>query len=209
MNNFNEYLQQKRYSTSTLNGHLKNAGYFVQWLEDNQLYEAENVSRKNILEYVQYEQGRNLDTATINLRLTSISLYFEYLKSVAALGVGVRNPARLLRIKGKLKTVIEQPLNYEELEQLYYGYQSFCKEMAAGTIEPARLAHERNLIVVGMLIWQGLHSGELDKLAIHHINLNEGKIYIPSTARGNSRELRLHPQQILSLHTYLNGGGRK
>lgn len=190
---------------STINGHLKNVGYFKEWLTHNQLYENENVSRKNIMEYVQYEQGRNIDTATINLRLCSISLYFEYLKTT---NIVRRNPARTLRIRGKLQKVVEQPLTYEELENLYHAYKQLQKEVANHTKEATALAHQRNIVIVGMLVWQGLHSGELNKMETNYVKLDEGKIYIPGTARSNSREIRLHPQQILSLHTYLNGGVR-
>ncbi|AYD47604.1 hypothetical protein D6B99_08290 [Arachidicoccus soli] len=59
-----------------------------------------------------------------------------------------------------------------------------------------------------MLVWQDLHSGELKKLETTHILLDGGKIYMPSTGTSNSRELRLHPQQIIGLQTYLNGGVR-
>lgn len=206
MQQFKDYLQSRRYRWSTINGHTANVGYFLNWVNDNQLYEIENVQHKNLLEYVQYEQKRNLDTATINLRLSSISLYFEFLKQDNTI---TRNPARTLRIKGKLKKITEQPLNYEELEKLYYGYKQLQREVPNNVKETVALAHQRNIIIVGLLVWQGVHSGELEKLEVNHINLDEGKIYIPSTARSNSRELRLHPQQILSLHAYLNGGVRE
>lgn len=206
MEQFKEYLQQMRYRESTVNGHVQNIGYFLQWVNDNQLYEMENVQHKNILEYVQYEQKRNLDTATINLRLSSISKYFDYLKTE---NIITRNPARTLRIKGKLKTITEQPLKYAELEQLYFAYKQLNKEAANNVKEAVELAHQRNIIVVGLLVWQGLHSGELEKLEVNHINLDEGKIYIPSTARSNSRELKLHVQQVIHLHSYLHGGIRE
>jgi len=206
MEQFQEYLKQKRYRPSTVHGHLQNAGYFLQWINESGLYEAENIEHKNLLEYVQYEQKRNLDTATINLRLSSISLYFEFLKKQ---GTITRNPARTLRIKGKLKKITEQPLTYDEMETLYYAYKKLDKEPANNVKEIVELTHGRNIIIVGLLIWQALHSGELEKLETDHINLDEGKIYIPSTARSNSRELKLHAQQILSLHSYLHGGVRE
>jgi site-specific recombinase XerD len=206
MEQFKEYLQQMRYRESTVNGHVQNIGYFLQWVNDNQLYEMENVQHKNLLEYVQHEQKRNIDVATINLRLSSISKYFDYLKTK---NIITRNPARTLRIKGKLKTITEQPLKYAELEQLYFAYKQLNKEAASNVKEAVELAHQRNIIVVGLLVWQGLHSGELEKLEVNHINLDEGKIYIPSTARSNSRELKLHVQQVIHLHSYLHGGIRE
>ena len=206
MEQFTDYLQSKRYRESTIKGHVMNAGYFLQWTEDNQLYDAANVEHKNILEYIQYEQKRNLDTATINLRLSSISLYFDFLKEG---GSAARNPARTLRIKGKLKPITEHPLSYQQLEEIYFTYKQLDKEAKNNVKEAVELAHQRNIIIVGLLIWQGLHSGELEKLEVNHIKLDEGKIYIPSTARSNSRELKLHAQQILTLHSYLNGGIRE
>ena len=73
MNEFKNYLQQRRYRQSTIKGHIMNIGYFLQWVNDNQLYEMENVQHKNILEYVQYEQKRNIDVSTINQRLTAVN----------------------------------------------------------------------------------------------------------------------------------------
>ncbi len=204
MENFRNYLTERRYRESTTNGHLQNVGYFLKWIEKNQLHEFENIEYKNLLEYVQYEQQRSKDVSTINLRISSISKYFEFLKEQ---GTITRNPARTLRIKGKAKTVIQNPLKYDELENLYYSYKALQKQSLHQN--KTDLAHQRNIIIVGLLIWQGLHSGELEKLEINHINLNEGIIYIPSTARSNSRELKLHTQQILTLHTYMHGGTRE
>ena len=210
--NFKIYLEQRRFMQSTINGHLLNVGYFIKWVEENGLYEVENIDYTNLLEYVQYEQKRNLpagrqgiDVSTINLRISSISKYFEFLKEENLI---TRNPARTLRIKGKAKTIIQNPLKYDELLNLYNGYKSIEKAVPNHIKEKSELAKQRNIIIVGLLIWQGLHSGELEKLEVNHINLNDGIIYIPSTARSNSRELKLSIQQILMLHTYIHGGTR-
>jgi site-specific recombinase XerD len=204
MEKFKEYLQTKRYRQSTVNAHLQNVGYFIQWIEANGLHEPENVQYNDLLNYVQYEQQRNKDVATINLRISSISKYFEFLKTE---GIINRNPARVLRVKGKAKTVIQNPLTYDELLNLYNSYRALQKKSLHQC--KTDLAHERNIIIVGLMIWQGLHSGELEKLETTHINLNEGIIYIPSTARSNSRELKLSNQQILTMHSYLHGGIRE
>jgi integrase/recombinase XerD len=206
---FIEALRQRQpYRESTIKGHVKNIGYFMRWLNDNQLYEIENVRYKNMLEYAQYEQGRHMDTATVNQRLHSISLYFDYLKTIAPPQAVLRNPARSLHIKGKLQKITEQPLSYQELGNLYQAYKTLDKPVAPNVQAIAKLLHCRNLVIVGLLIWQALHSGELNKLEATHLKLDEGKIYIPATTRSNSRELHLQPQQILDLHTYLNGGIR-
>jgi len=189
---------------------VQNVGYFLKWVENNGLHDPENLQYTDLLNYVQFEQQRKLptgrhgiDVSTINLRISSISKYFEFLKSE---GIVNRNPARTLRIKGKTQTIIQNPLKYDELLGLYNGFKALQKQSLYQ--KKTDLAHERNIIIVGLLIWQGLHSGELEKLEVNHINLNEGIIYIPSTARSNSRELKLSTQQILTFHSYINGGIR-
>jgi site-specific recombinase XerD len=205
MEQFKEYLQQRSFRESTINGHLQNVCYFMQWLQTNGMYEAENIAYNDLLNYVQYEKEKQIEITTLNLRLTSVSKYFDYLKEQGSI---TRNPARTLRIKGSLQKVIEQPLKYADLEKLYHSYKALQKEVPNHIKEKSELAHQRNIVIVGLLIWQGLHSGELEKLEVNHINLNEGTIYIPSTARSNSRTLKLSTQQILTLHTYIHGDTR-
>jgi Site-specific recombinase XerD len=200
MQSLKEYLQQKNYRPLTVEAHLKNVSYFTEWIKQSGLQEIENTTYNDLLSYVQYEQKRNVDVATINLRLGSISKYFDFLKQQDE--SIIYNPARNLRIKGKAKTVVEQPLKYEELEGLYNAYKALQKQSLHQI--KTDLAHKRNIVIVGLLVWQGLHSGELQKLEVDHINLQEGIIYVPSTARSNSRELRLTTQQILSLHHYIH-----
>jgi site-specific recombinase XerD len=202
---FKDYLIVRRFMQSTINGHLLNVGYFLKWIENNGLHEVENMQYTDLLNYVNYEQKQNKDVATINLRISSISKYFEFLKEENLI---TRNPARTLRIKGKAKAIIQNPLSYDELLNLYNGYKSIEKAVPNHIKEKSELAHQRNIIIVGLLIWQGLHSGELEKLEVNHVNLNEGIIYIPSTTRSNSRDLKLSSQQIITLHTYIHGGVR-
>jgi site-specific recombinase XerD len=201
----NYLLQQQKYRQSTIIGHLQNINRFLEWMQTNGIEEAENISYNDLLEYVQYEKQRNIITASINLRLTSIGKYFDCLKEQGSI---TRNPARTIRVKGALKKVVEQPLKYPDLEKLYNDYKVLERDVPNHIKEKSALAHQRNIIITGLLIWQGLHSGELEKLEVNHINLNQGIIYIPSTARGNSRELKLSTQQILTLHTYIHGGTR-
>jgi site-specific recombinase XerD len=206
MEQFREYLQQKRYRENTIKSHEQNISIFLQWIESNGLPDIENLQYNDILSYVQHEQNRSIDVATINLRLTSINKYFNYLQKEGAVS---RNPAAALRIKGKAQTVTENPLKYDELLSLYNAYKGLEKQVPTSKQKSSALAHQRNIVILGLLVWQGLHSGELAKLETSHVNVNEGTIYIPSTTRSNSRELKLATQQIIQLHTYIHGGTRE
>jgi site-specific recombinase XerD len=198
MEAFKTYLEQQRYRPVTVAEHLRNAGYFLQWLEAAQLDDAGNVEYKHLLEYVQHERQRGIDVATINLRLGSIRRYYEFLNRG---GLVSGSPAAALHIKGRAKTVIEYPFTPEELQQLYHHYQALEKKNV--------VLHQRNVIIVGLLVWQGLHSGELGLLTVHDVELNGGFISIPGTARSNGRQLPLQARQAITLHTYMHGGVRE
>ncbi len=198
LKDFENFLLQKQYRDNTRHGYLQSVVSFTEWTKQNGYEDAAFLNYNDLLQYVQAEQKRGMAVQTINIKLLGISLYYEHLKEQEVI---TRNPARTLRIKGKAKTVTEQPLKYAELEELYSAYKSLKKQSLHQT--RTDLVHQRNIIIVGLLVWQGLHSGELQKLEVAHINLNEGIIYIPSTARSNSRELRLSTPQILSLHHYI------
>jgi site-specific recombinase XerD len=202
---FKDYLTAKRYRENTIKSHLQNIGYFLQWIESNGLEAIENMEYNNLLSYVQHEQQRGIDVATINLRLTSINKYFNFLQSEGAVS---RNPAATLRIKGKAQTVTENPLKYDELMELYSSYKTLQKPVPQHLAAKSALAHQRNIVILGLLVWQGLHSGELAKLETNHVNIDEGTIYIPSTARSNSRTLKLSSPQIIQLYSYIHGGTR-
>jgi integrase/recombinase XerD len=198
LKDFEHFLTERQYRENTIKGYLQSVVHFLQWGQSNNTPLGDGGTYNDLLQYVQHEQKRGIAVQTINVKLLGISLYYEHLKQQEII---IKNPAKTLRIKGKAKTVTEQPLKYDELENLYHSYKALQKE----SLHQKRtdLAHGRNIVIVGLLVWQGLHSGEIARLETTHINLQEGIIYIPSTNRSNSRELRLHTPQILSLQHYI------
>jgi len=198
MNEFTTYLQGRNMKDSTIREHVANIRRFISWLTEEQHLDAGTIRYTDLLAYIQWEKGKGLDIATINLRLTSISHYFECLKKEGIVG---KNPARTLRVKGTIKKVVENPLPYAELGILYQQYEQLRKT----TIFQAKtdLLHQRNLVILGLLIWQGVHAGELHKMDTGNINLTAGTVYVPSTRRSNSRELPLSFMQMLPLNKYL------
>lgn len=194
MKDFKIYLQQQQFQASTIEEHCKNVKYFTQWLVEQQYQQAAMIRYNDLLAYIQYEKQRKISPATINLRLSSISYYFEFLKKQ---GEVEKNPAKTIRVKGVLTTVIQDPLSREELEALYHQYTTMQVNHKLNMI------HARSAVILGLMIWQGVHSGELQKMEVGHIDLRGGKVYIPSTSRSNSRQLELSQKQVFLLHEYL------
>ena len=200
MDDFKEFLQQLKYKASTIDGHCSNVKRFNDWLVKENYLNAASVGYNDLLAYIQYEKQKNVSPATINLRLASINLYFEHLKKKGEIK---KNPAKTLRVKGVIKTVIENPLSTEELNALYHEYSKLKKVTNHLLQGRTNAAHQRNTVILGLLVYQGVHSGELQKMEVSHIALGAGTVYVPSTSRSNSRTLQLLPAQILPLHEYL------
>lgn len=122
--------------------------------------------------------------------LTAIRHYFTMLQHP-------NNPASGLYIKGETKTIPNNLLSEEELQQLYENYQVYNERT------------QRNKVITGLYIYQGIATDELRKLEPGHIKLQEGKIYIPGTKQTHnkgdrkSRILKLKANQILELQEYL------
>jgi site-specific recombinase XerD len=93
------------------------------------------------------------------------------------------------------------PLSFTELNVLYQQYEQL--QRASHIQVKTDRMHQRNTVILGLLIWQGVHGGELSKMEIQHINLTEGMVYIPSGSRNNARLLPLSHRQILPLNQYL------
>ncbi|MBA2583268.1 MAG: site-specific integrase [Bacteroidetes bacterium] len=194
---FEYYLQDKGLAQRTISEHLKDLVRFEAWTKENGIEEITHLTYNELLGYVQSMKSKALSVQTLNIRINSIRKYFEHLKDEGAMEI---NPARRLRIKGAIKNVIVNPLSHTELENLY---QEYAKPRERYREEKHKAVHQRNVVILGLMIGQAVHSGELDKIEINHVKLNEGMIYIPSTRRSNSRELKLESRQIILLHRYI------
>jgi len=100
-----------------------------------------------------------------------------------------------INIKGVKKEVIHNILEAEELEDLYYSYDVETNKTAV---------RKRNKIIVGLLVYQGVNTRDLQQLEIENVQLYKGKITIPGTKKSNSREIELKPWQLMEFMEYLN-----
>lgn len=107
----------------------------------------------------------------------------------------IQNIIKELNIKGVKKPIIHNYLEFEELEDLYYSYP---------LNKGKEIARKRNKIIIGLLVYQGLNTRDLQLLEVAHIQLYKGKITIPGTRKSNTRELELKPWQLMEFMEYIN-----
>lgn len=195
---YQEYLEQNNYSKSTIEHYLKRIGEFTAWSK-KQGIKASEIDYKTCLRYIKYLQQKRIQVQTINNNIVTLRNYFDYLIDV---GFRPENPIEDVSVKGTVKRVLHNLLDADELEDLYYSYEtdSFNKY----TNHRTKLTAKRNKIITGLIVYQGLNTTNLKSLLLEHLELYKGKIYVPSTRRNNSRTMELKSWQVLDLLEYIN-----
>ncbi len=160
----------------------------MKWQESEQL-ETEEIRYNDLLNFIDYCKLEGNSKRHINSKLRSIRNFYEYLKET---NPNIINPAANLYLKGTTLKLPSNIIDYRELEKLYQEYQT------------ATNRDKRNKIILGLLIYQGLTTGELQQLKSENLKLKQGKILIPGNRKRNSRTLELKPFQILDLYEYVN-----
>ena len=195
MNHFKDYLEAQDYSETTIIGNEKQIVLFKKWCKRNHTSPKE-IDYKNCLKFIKYLTRKGNSKKTINHRLRSIKIYFNYLIDQA---YRIDNPIEDTNVRGVKRTINYDLLEADELEDLYYSFES-----NKATDKYALVCAKRNKVIIGFIVYQGLNTTDLSKLKIEHLQLSKGKIYVPSTKRSNARELELKPWQIMGLIAYQN-----
>ena len=187
LKDFKTYLQDLDNSENTIRQKTNYAGYFLKWLESERL-QMKDARYNDLLNFIDYCHLEGNSKRQINSKLRSIRNYYEYLKTRDK---DLVNPASSLNVKGIRKTLPSGIIDYPVLEDLYQNYPG------------KTLREKRNRVILGLLIYQGVTTGELHRLEVSDIKLKQGKIRIPGTRKSGSRMQELKPFQILEMHEYL------
>ena len=180
---FTDYLSS-RVAPSTAKRYLREIELFTCSTET-----PEKATYSQIMDYIGQLRTRNKN-GNIRCSLCAIKKYYSYL---AATGQRKDNPAKTIQLRDKKNKDIQlQDLfKPEELEQLLEKKERYP------------ILKNRNRIIISLLIYQGLTNGEITRLELKDIDLEEGTIYIKGTHKINSRTLKLHSKQMFWLMNYL------
>jgi len=184
---FSRRLQKLGYKADTIRQKCNYTGLYLLWLESEHL-KVEDVRYNDLLSFVDHCRDSGKSTKHVNTILLAIRNYYEWLKET---GKATTNPASNLYLRGIRKKVPFGILSYETLEKLYAEYPVIDHRTV------------RNRVILGLIIYQGLTTGELHRLTTHHVKLKEGKIQAPGTGRSHGRTLELKSSQVIELHEYI------
>lgn len=212
MNNlmkFNEYLQIKGYSKASAESSVRVVRFFAEWATTQNIYDLTEVSYSDVLSFVQHLNERNVARKTQVTYIKHLNHYYNFLRSEE----GVKdNPASHIRIKGVKRKVLHHILTPEELDSIYKNYPVTIEQKQGVNMPPQgrnEMARRRNKVILGLLIYQGLNSGEIASLKLSDVKLREGKIYIASKKRSNRRTLQLQSYQLYDMIDYINTTRKK
>lgn len=195
--NFKEYRQKRGYSEKTMKGQSSQVNRFKKWCIKLGII-PEDITFGQALKFIDSERERGILNRSIISTVISIRVYFDYLIES---GIITHNVFKRIRIRHSGKKVFPEILSTLQLEKIY---QDFCSQPVWGHgRKRSEMLHQRDTVILGLLVYQGMDSGEIVRLETCHVNLNEGKLYVPSSRKSSSRTLRLQAEQILPLKTYL------
>jgi site-specific recombinase XerD len=202
--NFISYLQSNNLAQSTQNAYLKNLNLFLKWIEK----EAEQTTKKDVLKYLEYLQTtKSQGNITRRNSLIAINHYFTHLHKAERIAT---NPAALIKIRGTKKRSLYRTYTPEELEQLNDNYYELFvrnydnKHIPKNQRQNSFLCRNRNAAILSLLIYQGLKTGDINKMFLEDIDLTKATIKIKGSKKSNPRTLPLKATQIGLLIHYLN-----
>jgi len=191
---FRQYRLQKGYSLKTLKSQDSYLRRFTGWLKEQEI-NLQSINYQNILSFVSDERKKGINPANLKNHLTAIRIYLDYQKET---GIIEHNPAQRIKIRDTVKRTLLPALEEATLLKIYKTFAGKECKTTRGKGE-----HQRDTVVVGLMLFQGLDSGDMERLTVKDINLTEGTVYIASSRRNASRTLKLESLQILSIHEYL------
>lgn len=198
---FKNYLRNIELSPSTREMYYLHAMNFISFLDKDNT-EIENCTEKEILLYLQSLQKKELSQQTKKLRIYAIKHFFDYLIEA---GKSVENPAKRIKLKGMPKQKIYPSLSVQELQNIYQNYEipkEDDKRKHHNWFANYRLSRERNKVIIGILVYQGITTAEVGRILLEDLDLRNGKINIRGGRIGKDRTLELKSHQIMDLMEY-------
>lgn len=184
MESFELYLRSRGYRASTQKIYVQVVQQYVLWCAGAGV-EAESASYRDVLRYCGSLRERGVRSTGIKRYLVGIGHWYG--------SKGLVNPGRDIVIREQRGVGMQELLDEGELRGLYHGYRS---------IEGVSV---RNVVMVGMMVYQGLHGGSLKKLRVQDVDMVKGEFSVLGSSRSAERVVPLLSEQMAELREYLHG----
>jgi integrase/recombinase XerD len=172
--NLETYLK-RNYSPKSAVNYLADINHYLNSKTPEKAGEA---SYSEVLDYIGIQRKRNQSAGSLNRILQGIKKYYNYLN---AIGARADHPCGSLSLKDKISPDIQ-------LQDLFTAEELQLILTRAKESKPGR-QYYRNQVILGLLVYQGLKTGELTALTIQDINLEVGTVYIKANRKSHARTL--------------------
>lgn len=198
---FEEYLTAQGKSKATVSHYSYCLSDFEEWLKTQQI-EPETASGPDVMRYLEILQLRDLDNKTRGVRLTIIHHWFDYLLQEDR---RADHPSRHIKLRGIKQDKLYPVLNRQQLESLYLDYvvpDQHNPFSNRNWFRSALLSKRRNKVIMGLIVYQGLNTSEVQRMDLKDLDLRAGTVYVGGSRKSNERTLELKPGQIMDLMEY-------
>ena len=179
---FINYLRKQKYAIDTIRQISNYAGVYLQWLEEEGLDERE-VTYREFTDFI-FQMKKEKTEYLTRRGILAVRHYYHYLNIDM-------NPASGIYIRGEKRSILNHIVPYKTLLEVYKNYRVLDDR------------DKRNKVLLGLMIYQAIATGTLQRLEPGHLRISDGKIYIPGYGKTNSRILPLEAVQLLELQKYL------
>ena len=162
-------------------------GLFTSWLAKEGL-EVSGVTYGDLLCYIDFCKRGGASQKTVSGYVNVLRHYYGYL---LRLGEVESNPALDVKLAGVKRKQLYHLFDGQQLDGLYHSYRD------------ASLKGQRNKVILGLLVYQGLKVEELGRLEVGDIQLMEGKVAVGKSLRANYRLMDLEGCQVLAMNDYI------
>jgi len=162
---------EKNYSNLTINGYLSDLNIFLEYLNNNNIKNYNNVEYQDIRLFINYLYESNYTNKTISRNISAIRSFFKYLKANNYID---NNPCSLIS-NPKLEKRLPKYLNFDEIEKLL---NSFDNNNFIGL---------RNSLILEMLYSTGIRVSEITNIKLKDISLFNKTIKI--SGKGNKERM--------------------
>lgn len=204
MEKFIKYMENNNHAKATQKAYLRCVKLFLIWVKKEEI----QVTKPDILHYLEYLKNRKgQQNATRQNNLYALNHYFTFLYQEKQIA---ENPCLFLKMRGTKLKKLHNLYTDEELSELYDNYYNVYvrgfqtnKYFGKATEEYIQLTRARNLVALGIFVYQGTLANELKNIKLSDIDLQKATIKLQSNKRAKERILPLNAAQIGSLINYI------
>jgi len=184
INKFEKYLLvELGYLYNTFKSYRNSVNSYLDWLIDNKI-QPKKVTLDQTYDFIAYRRERGDIDRTITGFKSAITHFNQ------AIGMKA-NPALLVNLAKCDRKTPTDIIDTEFLDAVY-------RDTKANT-----LVQKRDRCMLGMVLYLAVQRTELASLQLEHLDLDNGRLYVPATASTNERYIPLHPKQMHHLYNYI------